>query len=380
MKECSACQSCFPDTSNFCTYDGQPVKLTLPIENVIRERYRLEKRIGQGSVSIVFLARDLVQETSHAVRIILPELVGRDAEIGKLFLRDAAATAAVSHPNIVAVTDSGMLKGVVPFILMEFVSGQSLQEKLSNRGALRPSEALTYVSAIGAGLAVAHKLGVVHGDLKPRSILMARDKALVETLKLTDFGLSRLKSGRLYGPTAVPKAAGMLRSPLYLAPEEWSDGESDNRSDIYSLAVILYQMLTGEVPFRGKSIPAIMKQHLMAAPPSIAARFSGISIELEAAVFHALQKDPANRPITVDQFIAELRSANKETIAKLKPVGPDELIPAAGKREHVVGELAHHGPGSQGPDKVEQTLADYSVLDEVDEAQTMDLDQTIPDS
>lgn len=282
----------------------------MPVETVIRDRYRLERRLGQGSVSIVYGAHDLTAGTTNAVKIMLPELVGNDRALSDRFLREATAAAAVHHPNIVAVTDSGVVNDVVPFIVMEFVSGTSLQDTLSASGALAPAEAFAYVSAIGSGLAAAHQHGIIHGDLKPRNILIEPDRPLAEAIKILDFGLSGIKSGKVHGPLAVARASSMLRAASYLAPEEWSDDEEpDQRSDIYSLGIILYQMLAGDLPFKGRSNPAIMKQHLMTAPPPIVGPSGPIASALETVVLHALQKEPDKRPATVDEFVAELSAA-----------------------------------------------------------------------
>jgi serine/threonine-protein kinase len=307
MKECSNCQSCFPDSVESCEIDGLATKHTLPIENILNERYRLKKRIGQGSVSIVYLATDLIHNTKHAVRIVLPDLIGHDQELARRFLDEATATSVINHPNIVGVTDAGMLNGAVPFVVLELVSGASLHDKLSTDGPLHPFEAFEYVSKMGSALAAAHKLGIVHGDLKPKNILLDHDLRF-ETLKISDFGLSGLKSGKIEGPLATPKTTAVLRAPLYLAPEQWSDSEPDSRSDIYSLGVILYQMLAGELPFKGKSTVEVMKQHLMKPPPPLIERAS-ISSELETAVMHALAKEPEERPDTVEAFIGELELA-----------------------------------------------------------------------
>jgi serine/threonine protein kinase len=390
MKECSVCQSCFPDSVENCTHDSQLVKMTLPIETVIQGRYRLEKRLGQGSVSIVYFAYDLLLGTNRAVKIILPDLIGNDVSISERLLHEATATSAIHHANIVAVTYSGMLNAVVPFIVMEFVSGTSLQETLSISGALSPSEAFDYVSTIGSGLAAAHKLGIVHGDLKPRNILIAKDRALVEAIKIADFGLSQMKSGKLYGPLAVPKSTGMLRSPLYLAPEEWSDSECDSRADIYSLGIILYQMLAGEVPFKGRSTAAIMKQHLMNPPPSLAGPSGSISSELEAVVLHALQKDPAERPATVEQFVEELRFAVKGPGTSASVRSASGLTKKVRRSFAKVRESAEQdqAAAAEAPGRLteardsqqflaEITLANSAAFEEVNAPPQIDLDQTI---
>lgn len=308
MKECTACQSCFPDSSHTCDRDGSPAKTTLPIEPIINGRYRLKRRVGGGSVSVVYLALDNSVGTDRAVKIILPDSVGHNASVSERFLRQAKEAFALRHPNIVSVTDSGLIDGLLPFIVMDFIPAASLKEVLAGHGPLSPSQALAYISAIGEGLEFAHARGIFHGDLKPRNILIQQERPVAAGIKIADFGLSVIKSGKIHEATQR-QGSGILRSPLYLAPEEWSEEESDARSDIYSLGVILYQMLTGQVPFKGKSIPAIMKAHLMEPPPRITGRFPEISAVVETVVLHALEKDPAKRPQTVESFVEEFRSA-----------------------------------------------------------------------
>ncbi|HEY6802082.1 MAG TPA: serine/threonine-protein kinase [Pyrinomonadaceae bacterium] len=291
------------DSISNCEHDGEPTKSTLPINVIINDRYRLIKRLGQRSVSAVYLARDQSQQTNCAIKIILPELMGNDQALAKRFLIEATATANIPHPNIVSITDSGLVDGHLPFLVMELVSGTTLHTELAGSGAITPLRAHNYMLPICSGLAIAHRRDIVHGDLKPRSILLGTDPRVI---KVSDFGMSSLKSGTLDGPHAEAKASGMLRSPVYLAPEDWSEERTDSRSDIYSLGVILYQMLAGRVPFNGKSSAAIMKQHLMTTPPPIAGT-NGISKELEEVVFHALAKDPDDRPPTVEEFMNELQ-------------------------------------------------------------------------
>jgi eukaryotic-like serine/threonine-protein kinase len=308
MRECTVCQSCFPDTVAVCNRDGAGTITTLPIKALVNKRYVLEKRIGGGSVSVVYLASDQTDGTECALRIILPDLVGHDSTVSAQFLTLARRAFALRHPNIVSVTDSGLIDDRIPFLTTDFVAGLSLRDTLADRRRLSPAEAVDYMTAIGAGLAHAHASGVVHGDLKPRNILIEKNRALSRAIKIADFGVSVLKSGKIEA-LAKGKTSGILRSPVYLAPEEWSEEGADTPSDIYSLGVILYQMLVGVVPFKGKSIPAIMRAHLVESPPGIAGRFPGLSSDIERVVLRALEKDPANRPATVESFVEEFRQA-----------------------------------------------------------------------
>ena len=304
MKECPRCHLCFSDEVAVCPDHDEPTKSTFKFGPLIADRYRLAERLGQGSMSVVYRALDLQLRQPRAIKIIQPEFLGGDPNLARRLLQEATAVSAVSHPGVVTIIDSGILDDVVPFLVMDLISGPTLHELLFMSGALSSERAVLYTSSIGAPLGAAHKLGLLHGDLKPHNILIEKDKPLAQAVRILDFGLSKIKSGRLQESSA----SGMLRSPLYLAPEEWSDREPDCRSDIYSLAVMLYQMLAGRVPFTGKSIPAIMKQHLMSAPPPIDSQ-RGVPVTMETALRRALEKEPEKRPATVEDFLGELQQA-----------------------------------------------------------------------
>lgn len=307
MRECTVCHSCFPDSVLVCDNEGAETKTTLPIETIVNQRYLLKRRLGAGSVSVVYLATDKIDHTDHALKIILPELIGQNSTIADHFLLAGRKAFALRHPHIVSVTDSGFINNLLPFLTMDLVVGTSLHELLTKGRRISPVEALAYVTALGAGLAHAHAHDVVHGDLKPRNVLIEKGSSVAGAIKIADFGVSALKSGKIHAHVKG-KSSGILRSPVYLAPEEWSEEGADARSDTYSLGVILYQMLTGDVPFKGKSIPAIMRAHLVEPPPPIAGRFPEVSPELESVVLKALEKNPAHRPAIAD-FVEQFRQA-----------------------------------------------------------------------
>ncbi len=331
MRECAVCRTCFADEVEICDKDNQPTRLTLRIDNPINGRYQLIRRVGNSSVSIVYFAIDLLSQTEHAVKIILPEFIGEDRKTAERFIAEATAPSVLSHPNIIRITDSGLLAGFLPFLVMDFIKGSSLHEARSN-GPIEPALALEYISTIGMALDAAHQRQIVHGDLKPRSILIERDLPIHDAIRITDFGVSTIKSGKLQGSVAA-KSSGVLRSPLYLAPEEFSEETSDYRADIYSLGIILYEMLAGEVPFRGKSIPSIMKRHLLDTPASIAGRSPGLTAEIERVVLHALEKDPTRRPHSMSAFVAEFENAVgpavdlDQTIVLAKPLRSPATTP-----------------------------------------------------
>src|SRR5437764_1777758 len=172
MKECPTCRSCFPDDILHCPDDGAATTSSIQGEPILDGRYELERRLGQGGMGIVFKARHIFLKTQHAIKIILPDLVGNDPNLVTRFRQEALAAAAIRHPNIIAVTDFGVVRGTMPFLVMEFVKGKSLHEMLAQEGALPPARALEIIAAIGAGVAAAHKQKIVHRDLKPLNVMI----------------------------------------------------------------------------------------------------------------------------------------------------------------------------------------------------------------
>lgn len=309
MKECPVCRRCYPDEINHCPQDGDVTAPSLLGEPTLDARYLLERRLGQGGMGVVFQARHIFLKTSHAIKVILPDLVGNDPMLTTRFRQEALAAAAIRHPNIITVTDFGVVRSTMPFLVMEFVKGRSLQDILTSEGAMPPQRAWEFISAIASGVGAAHRQNIVHRDLKPLNIMVQDDAPIAEGLKILDFGLAKIKSGELLGSFVQAQTSGLMGSPFYMAPEQWSDDEPDARADIYSLGVILYQMLAGEVPFKGSSIPSIMKKHLTMPPPSFQSMGVSIPPAIEAVVRHSLEKEVEARIDSVATFLKELNAA-----------------------------------------------------------------------
>src|SRR5678816_2028876 len=313
MKECPSCRRCYPDEINHCPKDGDVTAPSLLGEPTLDARYLLERRLGQGGMGVVFQARHIFLKTSHAIKVILPDLVGNDPMHTTRYPQEALAAAATRHPNILAVTAFGVVRGTMPFLVMEFVKGRSLHEILAKEGAMPPQRAWEFISAIAAGVGAAHRQNIVHRDLKPLNIMVQDDMPIAEGLKILDFGLAKIKSGELLGSFVQAQTSGLMGSPFYMAPEQWSDEEPDARADIYSIGVILYQMLAGEVPFKGSSIPSIMKKHLTLPPPTFHSMGIAVPPAIEAVVRHALEKEVDARIDSIDSFLKELHAAINAT-------------------------------------------------------------------
>jgi eukaryotic-like serine/threonine-protein kinase len=372
MKECPTCRNCFPDDVNNCPDDGSETTQSISGEPILDGRYQLEKRLGQGGMGVVFKARHIFLKTAHAIKVILPDLVGNDPNLVTRFRQEALAAAAIRHQNIIAVTDFGVVRGTMPFLVMEFVQGRSLQDIMSEEGAMSPLRAFELIQPVCAGVAAAHRQKIIHRDLKPLNVMIQEGVPISEGAKILDFGLAKIKSGELLGSFIAAQTTGLMGSPFYMAPEQWSDEPPDARSDVYSLGVMFYQMLCGEVPFKGSSIPSIMKKHLTMDVPSLASKGVEVPSQIEAAVRHALEKEAKYRTSSAEEFVKELRAAMDSASAVLKRTGDSAaldtsktlLSPAIDR-----GTL-HHPKGSMtAVDPLAGTISGAALLE--DEQKTM---------
>jgi formylglycine-generating enzyme required for sulfatase activity/serine/threonine protein kinase len=326
MRECPTCRSCFSDDILHCPDDGAATASSISGEPILDGRYQLEKRLGQGGMGVVFKARHIFLKTAHAIKIILPDLVGNDPNLVTRFRQEALAAAAIRHQNIIAVTDFGVVRGTMPFLVMEFVQGKSLQDTMADEGAMPPLRAFELMQPICAGISAAHRQGIVHRDLKPLNVMICDDLPVSEAVKILDFGLAKIKSGELLGSFIAAQTTGLMGSPFYMAPEQWSDEPPDARADVYSLGVMLYQMLCGEVPFKGSSIPSIMKKHLTSDVPSFESKGYDVPLQIEKVVKHALEKEPDDRTPSAEEFSRELSDAMANASAQLKRTADADVI------------------------------------------------------
>lgn len=330
MKECQACKHCFPDQFNNCPTDGGELTSSIVGDTVLDGRYQLERRLGQGGMGIVYKARHIFLKTTFAIKVILPDLVGNDPMLATRFRQEAMLAARIGHRNIVNVTDFGVV-GKMPYLVMDFIQGRSLHELLAAERRLSAQPAFEIMAAICAGVGAAHRQGIVHRDLKPLNVMMKDGLPFGEAVKVLDFGLAKIKSGELLGSFVAAQTTGLMGSPSYMAPELWSEDEPDARADIYSLGVILFQMFTGEVPFKGPSLPVIMKKHLSDRPPRFLEVGVNVPNSIEMVVHRSLAKRREDRMSSVEEFIDELRAALVSADASLARISMEETreFPAA---------------------------------------------------
>jgi serine/threonine-protein kinase len=286
---------------------------------LLNNRYQLEKPLGSGGMAVVYRARDHMLERTVAVKV-LREDYSRDVAFRERFRQEAQAAANLSHPNIVTVHDFGMDSGRL-FIVMEFIPGTNLNSKLQTRGRFTVTEAFPVLMQACAGVGYAHRAGLVHCDIKPHNFLITPDNRV----KVTDFGIARALASIHPGE----KSDVVWGSPQYFSPEQAAGGAPSPASDVYSLGVVMYYMLTGRLPFTAATASELAHLH-RSAPPLPPRHYNPtIPLALEQIIMKVLSKEPSQRYRTADQLGRVLRSFGGAQVAEQ----PDEVegspLPAA---------------------------------------------------
>src|SRR6058998_4182048 len=264
------------------------------INTLFDGRYRIVRKLGAGGMANVYLAED--QDLGRAVAIkILNDRHANDDQFVERFRREAKNAAGLSHPNIVSIYDRGEAEGTY-YIAMEYLDGRSLKELVVARGPLPIADAIEFTRQVLAALRFAHRKGVVHRDIKPHNVMADADGRL----KVTDFGIARA------GVSQMTEAGSIIGTAQYLSPEQARGAAVDQRSDLYSVGVVLYELLTGTVPFTGESPVEIAMKHLSspAEPPS--AKRADVPRDLDLVVLRALAKDQADRYQSAEEMDADL--------------------------------------------------------------------------
>jgi hypothetical protein len=268
------------------------------IGTVLSGRYKLEAKLGSGGMSTVYLARDSTLDRPVAVKVLHREMSEQEDQLQR-FRQEARAVAKLSHPNVVAVIDAGE-DGGHPYIVFEYVEGETLKQRINRVGALDAQEALAYAIEVARGLTVAHGRNMVHRDIKPQNVLIDSEGRA----KLTDFGISRQLEQD--GMTATGRVLGTTD---YVAPEQAMGHPVDQRSDVYSLGVLLYEMLVGQVPFSADSQVGVAMKHVNEELPDVQQRRPELSAAAALVVERATAKDPAERYQRVGEMIEDLSTA-----------------------------------------------------------------------
>lgn len=264
---------------------------------VLEDRYRIRGMIARGGMATVYHALDERLERTVAIKVIHPAYA-TDPSFVDRFTREARSIARLSHPNVVAVYDQGSHNGLA-FLVMEYVPGRTLRHLLTERGRLAPEEAVGVLGPLLSALAAAHRIGMVHRDVKPENVLLSTDG----TVKVADFGLARIaESSRATATKGV-----MFGTVAYVAPEIVTVGSADPRADVYAAGIVLFEMLTGQPPYRGETPVSVAYQHVHSEMPTPSDRAQGVPYALDDLVLHSTMREPGARPTDAGAMLAELR-------------------------------------------------------------------------
>jgi eukaryotic-like serine/threonine-protein kinase len=271
-------------------------------ERIFNNRYRLDRKLGEGGMATVYCGTDTVLRRRVAIKV-LREQYAADEEFVRRFYQEAESAARLSHPNIVNTYDVGH-EDRTYFIVMELVDGPSLAELIAADGKLPEPVAIDYATQIASGLAYAHRVGLLHRDIKPANVLVTKD----DVVKLSDFGIARAVSQQTM---TLTKPGLVMGSVYYMPPEQALGGELHEASDLYSLGIVLYQMLTGTLPYTGESPVSVALKHVHDPVPTLDGKTSGVSPALASVVNKLLQKQPEHRFVSASELATALREARE---------------------------------------------------------------------
>jgi beta-lactam-binding protein with PASTA domain/tRNA A-37 threonylcarbamoyl transferase component Bud32 len=282
-------------------------------QTLLGGRYLVESELGRGGMATVFKGTDTVLGRPVAVKVLSPQYSG-DANFVMRFRREAQSAARLNHPNLVSVYDTGTDDGT-HFIVMEYVEAKTLADYLAGGGRIMPERSIEIAEAVCDALSVAHAHGIIHRDIKPANIMITPKG----DVKVTDFGIARVISGA----DTLAQTAAVLGTASYLSPEQAQSQPVDQRSDIYSLGVALYEMVTGRPPFSGDSPVMVASKHVLEQPTPPSKVNADVSPELEAVIMKAMAKNPDNRYQDADEMKADLERARLGQGVQATPLLPE---------------------------------------------------------
>ncbi|HSK31799.1 MAG TPA: protein kinase [Candidatus Limnocylindria bacterium] len=307
MKYCPICDQSYPDNLDVCDVDGATLRFKSGkqdslIGKVIKGRYRVIQKLGEGGMGTVYLAEQVAVSRKVALKWLHSDYA-RDEEFVRRFRQEAKLAAALNHRNVVTIFDFDQADDDSLYIVMEHVDGTNLADVL-REGPIEIRRALRMAVQIAEGLAAAHRAGVIHRDVKPENVMVVGRE---EDIKLMDFGISRLRDTG--GASRLTRSGTIMGTPAYMAPEQIEGGEVSERTDIYAFGIVLYEMLSGAVPFQAKTPGAILVKHLQETAAPLRKIRREVPALVERVVAQALEKDALRRPSSMQEVVEALKDA-----------------------------------------------------------------------
>jgi len=310
VKICPVCATQYRDDVRFCPNDGQTLRSSGPTEDlvgqVLADRYHIMKKLGEGGMGQVYLAEHVKMGRRSAIKVMNPSMV-HDPEAVARFNREAANASRISHAHVCAIYDFGETPDGLIYLAMEFIEGEPLTELIRQEGALPVSRAADIAIQVAAALQAAHDLGIVHRDLKPDNIMLARDRDGADAVKVVDFGLAKAVGGE-GGNQKVTRTGLVVGTPEFMSPEQLSGDKLDGRSDVYSLGLVLFNMLTGTLPFPADSVQEAMVKRLTDEPAELLEVRPDLHFPpgLQQILDSALARNPVDRYQSAAKFAHDL--------------------------------------------------------------------------
>lgn len=341
MKVCPVCDKEYSDTQSLCPVDAAALQVANDslVGQTLAGKYSIEELIKSGGMGSVYRGKHVLMDKTVAVKVLRPSLAVDDVVVAR-FSREAKAASRISHPHAVSVTDFGEAENGVVFLVMEYLDGQTLKEIIRNEGPMPLARAVEIVRQVSGALDAAHQQGVVHRDLKSDNVMLNQTNG-GDWAKVLDFGIAKIQEPEGTRDHDITAPNLVIGTPQYMSPEQCSQtGPIDARSDVYSLGVILYEMLAGRVPFTGESPTVIMMKQVQDAPPSILAARPDLPKGIGEVVERALAKQPAARFQTAGQLSEALTAiaADAPAVTALPPT-PDTVANEPVKIEDEADEI-----------------------------------------